>query len=198
MGSFRCPARFTELLLLSMALLAGAGATVLHHRFGWKGRLATVLLIPAMLSEWYVVDFPLGKPRPEPIPPVYRFLAKLDVHAVVSLPTHRNRREEWTLPADYLLYSTAHWRPIVNGFGRAEPPEHARVISVIGAFPGPASTRMMRTLDVDYVVLHAARHPDGARAIIAEALASPAWELVAKLDTDYLFHLRPVPAADGR
>jgi len=198
MGSFRCPARFTELLLLSMALLAGLGAAVLHHRFGWKGRLATVLLIPVMLSEWYVVDFPLGKPKAEPIPPVYSYLAALDVHALVSLPTHRGRREEWTLPADYLLYSTAHWHPIVNGFGRAEPPEHFSVINHMAAFPGPNGTRTMRRLGVDYVVLHTARYPDGAAAIIAEALASPDWELVNRFGADYLFHLRPRPVSGGR
>lgn len=198
MASFRCPARFTELLLLSMALLGGAGATVLHHRFGWKGRLATILLIPVMLSEWYVVDFPLGKPKPEPIPPVYLYLATLDAHAVVSLPTHRDRREEWTLPADYLLYSTVHWHPIVNGFGRAEPPGYSRVISHMAAFPGPNGTQTFRALGVDYVVLHSARYPDLAAGIIAEALASPDWELVTRSDADYLFHLRPAPIAQGR
>src|SRR4029079_3961484 len=54
MSLFRVPARFVQLSTLALAVLAAAGAKTLHERLGMRGRLVTVLLLPVMLSEWYL------------------------------------------------------------------------------------------------------------------------------------------------
>ena len=112
------------------------------------------------LTALAIVGFPAGKPQPFRVPAVYRISALSSAHALVSLPDYRGETN-WYAGADYLYFSTAHWRPIVNGFGRAEPPDHPHVISHMKAFPGPNNARTMRELGVEYVVFHAARHPDG-------------------------------------
>ena len=199
MTSFRVPARFIELVLLAQVLLVAAGAAWMHGRFGAKGRAVTLALIPLMLSEWYVVAFPLGKAAPTPVPAVYRHLATLPSAPVVSLPTYFGETE-WYLPADYELYQTVHWRPIVNGFGRAEPKEYRSNISHMSAFAGPNSAKRMRALGVGYVVLHTARYPDRAVSVLAEALGSSDFELIRQFDGDYLFRVRrpgETPAAQA-
>jgi hypothetical protein len=188
MGAFRAPARFALLVLLGLSMLVAFGIQFLQKRPG-RARFAVVALLPLMLAEWYVVGFPAGKPQPYPVPSIYLTAPVQTAHALVSLPDYRDARD-WFQGADYLYFSTAHWRPIVNGFGRAEPPEQAHVISHMMAFPGPNNARTMRQLGIDYVVFHAARYPDGA-AIAEMARRMSEYELVVRIGTDYLFRVRP-------
>ena len=64
MSLFRVPARFIQLTTLALAILAAAGAKTLHAGLGLRGRALAVLLLPVMLGEWYLVDFPGGAPQP--------------------------------------------------------------------------------------------------------------------------------------
>ena len=144
--------------------------------------------MPLMMSEWYVVKFPGGRPQPFEVPAIYRTEALETARAIVSLPQYRGAAQ-WFRGADYLYFSTAHWRPTVNGFGRAEPPDYAHIVSHMNAFPGPNNARTMRSLGIEYVVLHASRYADGAATIIRDALSSPDYRLVNRIDTDYLFRV---------
>jgi hypothetical protein len=185
-GGMRAPARFAVLVTLGLAGLAAIGAsTILRSRASW-GRTLVVIAVPAMLLEWFVVDFPAGKPTPQPVPAIYQTPQVLAARSLVSLPDYRET-ERWFLGGDYLYYSTAHWRPIVNGFGRAEPPGHAELIDTVRAFP--ATSKQMRMLGVQYVVLHANRYPDGGEAILTAARTHQACRLVAQIGSDYLFEL---------
>jgi hypothetical protein len=197
MTLLRAPARFAVLVLLALGWLAAAGAAALHVKWGLRGRAVTVLAIPLMLSEWYLVGFSIGKPVPEEIPAVYKHLATLPPGPLVSLPDYSRDPTFWWLGGDYLLYSTAHWFPIVNGFGRSEPKDHGWIIGHMKAFAGPNSARTMRRLGVRYVVLHSGRYPDRAVAILEEGLHSPDFALMARFGPDYLFKvLDRSPVAD--
>jgi hypothetical protein len=189
LGGFRAPARFALLVLLGMSVLTAYGAAHLEQRAA-RGSLVLLLLTPLMLSEWFVVGFPSGKPQPFPVPPIYRVAELSAARALVSLPQY-HATDQWFLGADYLYFSTAHWRPIVNGFGRAEPAGYPRIVSHMNAFPGPNNARTMRTLGIELVVLHADRYADGASEILKYALDSEDYELVARIGSDYLFKVRP-------
>lgn len=184
------PARFALLVVLAMSVLGAAGAAWLQQRFPRAGRIVVALLIPLMLSEWYVVDLPGGKPQPETISPVYRWLAQLPARAVVSLPLATDRAD-WTREADYLYYSTAHWHPIVNGYGRSAPDDHLWISGHMRAFAGHNSARTMRRLGIDYVVLHADRLPEGP-GMLEEALQNRAdFGFVLQSGPVYLFRVLP-------
>jgi hypothetical protein len=191
MAAFRAPARFALLVLLGVSGLTafGAGFLQAHVR---RGGVLLCALLPIMLSEWYVVKFPAGKPRPSPIPEIYRTEAIANARALVSLPDYRGA-PDWFRGSDYLYYSTAHWRPIVNGFGRAEPPDHPHVVSHMKAFPGPNNARTMRALGVEYLVFHAARQPGNSQEIVDEAMRIGEYELVRRIGDDYLFKVVPAP-----
>ena len=189
-NAFRAPARFALLVLLGVSVLVAIAADALQSRFPRVSRLALALLLPLMLSEWYVVGFPNGKPQPFDIAPIYRDPHLRTARAIVSLPDYR-ATAEWWAGSDYLLYSMAHWRPIVNGFGRSEPPEHFRVVSHMRAFPGPNNVRTMRRLGVEYLVLHAERYGSGVDEVLRVAMAMPEYTLVARVGQDYLFRVNP-------
>ncbi len=100
MSLFRVPARFIQLTTIALAVLAAGGVKTLHERFGMGGRALTIVLLPIMLGEWYLVDFPGGPPQPERIPGVYRQLANIPARAVVSLPDYIGG-PEWFEESDY-------------------------------------------------------------------------------------------------
>ena len=189
MSLFRVPARFVQLSTLALAVLAAAGAKTLHGRFGIRGRALTMVLLPVMLGEWYLVDFPGGAPQPERIPTIYRQLASLPAHAVVSLPDYIGG-PEWFQESDYQYYSTAHWHPIVNGYARTEPPGYRDRITRIATFPSSDCAEAMRTIGADYLVFHAGRYPGGAAERIDHARSSSDFTLVRQYGSDYLFRVR--------
>ena len=189
LGAFRAPARFALVALVSLSVLVALAVASLQSRFPRTVPFAALIVLPLMLSEWFVLGFPLGKPQPFDIPPIYRVPELRQARALVSLPEYREA-PAWHLGSDYLFYSTAHWRPIVNGYGRTEPPEHFRVVSHMRAFPGPNNARTMRRLGVEFVVFHGDRFGAGADEIVRTALAMPEYALVANIGSDYLFRVR--------
>jgi len=188
LDAFRAPARFATLVLLGLSAFSAFGADFLQTHIR-RGSALVWACLPLML-----VRFPGGKPPVFPIPAIYKLDALASARALVSLPDYRGR-PDWYTGADYLYFSTAHWRPIVNGFGRAEPPEHRRVISHMRAFPGPNNAMTMRALGVEYVVFHAARQPADAAGMVQEAIHGGEYDLVARVGTDYLFKVRSTPPA---
>ena len=190
LGGFRAPARFAQLVLLALSAFVALAVAALQSRFPRRGAIAAALLLPVMLSEWYVVGFPLGKPQPFGVPPIYRVPELRQARAIVSLPEYRGT-PNWPLGSDYLFFSTAHWRPIVNGYGRSEPPNHFQVVSHMQAFPGPNNARTMRHLGVEYLVLHGGRFEEGVEEGVRVAAETGEYELVARIGSDYLFRVIP-------
>jgi hypothetical protein len=110
---FRAPARFTELITLALAVLAAAGCAAMRARFGRFGTVLTIAVIPAMLCEFYVVNFPGGAPPPFPIAPIYKAVAALPRGCVVRADYADTAL--WFQEADYQP-ADAHRHPIANGY----------------------------------------------------------------------------------
>ena len=134
------------------------------------------------------------------VPAIYHVDAIRSAQAIVSLPDYRGT-PAWFKGADYLYFSTAHWRPIVNGFGRAEPADYSHVISHMNAFPGPNNANTMRRLGVEYVVLHAARLQGGGEDVERSVLSTGdtmTWSAgsVLTICSRCVRPLRPAPCAE--
>jgi hypothetical protein len=185
---FRVPARYTQLLNLALALLAATACAAAHRRFGRAGRVVTVVMTVLLLSEFYVVKFPGGPPRPYAVPVVYKYIATLPPGAVLSLP-HYARTPLWFQEADYQYFSTAHWYPTVNGDSREWPARFVTLTERLKTFPGAAAASAMREVGVKYVVLHAGE--SGAAALLAPAQVSSDFLLLARFEHDYLFQVAP-------
>ena len=188
MSGFRVPARFALVVLFGISLLAAEAARAMADA-GRYTRVIVILMWPLMLAEWYVISMPNGRPAPAEIPAIYKTEEVRSARALVSLPDYRGTRQWWG-GGRYLYYSTAHWRPIVNGFGRSEPPGHASIISYVNAFPGPNNARKMREIGVEYVILQGAWYPGDADALVRAAVDSSDYELVRQIGTDYLIRVR--------
>jgi len=183
---FRIPARYSQLLNLSLASLAAVACAAAHRRFGLAGRVVTVAAMLLLLADFYVVKFPGGSPQPFHMPQVYKHVATLPPGAVLSLPDYANT-PLWFQEANYSYFSTAHWHPTVNGDSREWPPAFLAMTARVKSFPEPDAAAAMREVKISYVVLHAGLA--GAKDMLAPAKASADFRLLARFDDDYLFEV---------
>jgi hypothetical protein len=187
MSLLRAPARFALLVMLALALLVGIAITELRGRLGPRAPAVLLALALIGLTESFVVGFPGGKPPQMTTPAVYERLAALPAGAVLSLPSYVGTPEGFR-ESDYLLFSTAHWRPIVNGFGRQEPPGHGATIETVSRFPAADAILRLCNLQVRYVVLHTGRASE-LRAAADEATANPDVAPLGRFGDDILFSI---------
>lgn len=190
MQPFRAPARFALLVVLSVAILSAAGADAIAR---WRrGSLLLLFAVPLILLETFPFAYEIGRPHPVAIPPIYRHLRQLPPAPMVSLPAFTTSPTDW-FEADYMLFATVHWRPMMNGYSRASPPGHARRMAEVSAFPAPVAIAALRRLNVGYVVTHARRYGVDLRPAVAAARLSPDVELLARIGDDYLWRVKLAP-----
>jgi hypothetical protein len=54
----------------------------------------------------------------------------------------------------YMLASTVHWQPLVNGYSDFIPPDFAEMALTLSSFPNPGGFNILRARRVRYVVFH--------------------------------------------
>jgi hypothetical protein len=188
MSMLRAPARFALVVMLALATLSAYGTFFLLKRQGRRAWALVGLLVAAFLAESFLVGFPAGKPMPFAVPEVYHRLSSLPPGAVLSLPSYRGSPEGFR-EADYLFYSTVHWHPIANGFGRHEPLPHRDNLGALVQFPASVAIERLRTLGVRYVVVHTGRAAE-LRAAVSAAGDRSDIELLGQFGDDYLYRVR--------
>jgi hypothetical protein len=165
----RAAARFGFLLLIAVALLAGVGVAWIERRAG-SGKTARLVGIGALLlvsaETWRgpvtTVPFP-------GVSSIYRILA-------TDIPTPVMLVEVPFYPAsavfengEYVLNSTAHWRPLMNGYSGFTPMSYRRRADAFWFFPADWAIRAIRDAGATHVMVHLARFgsqgPEVVRAL---------------------------------
>ena len=198
-ASMRQPARFGLMVLTGVSLLVGVGADALLRRARFAtGPLAAIGIGGALLAL-VAVDYGYGTERydvrrfeyPGNTPEVYRALASLPPGPVLELPFKERSGRRAT---EYMVWSTIHWNPILNGSSGYGPQTSLLVGRLAGRLPAPTVLHLLgRMTGVRYVVLHEAALSPGVR---------PLWrnpsglELVGTFDDDRLYRVTDPPEPD--
>lgn len=165
MSAVRVTARFAVLFLVFLSMLAGHGAALLAQVRVLGPPLVLALAASAILLS-APRPFPLDhQDRPAevhppapyltpggPMPAVYRYLRSLPESTVVAeLPF----TDLW-YNTRYLLFSTYHWHPLVNGFTSFFPPAYLeRVRWLVNPVRTPDEAwRALRSGQTTHVVVH--------------------------------------------
>jgi len=145
----RAPARFGLLVDFGLAVLAGGGLAVLFARHR-RPNLIFAILAVAVVAELWV---PFSWPKALPVEPAYRVLASQPFGPLIEMPFFE-RRMFYPRHAGYMLASTSHWMPLVNGYSDYFPPEFRGKASVLSPFPLPEAFRLLEREHVRYAMFH--------------------------------------------
>jgi hypothetical protein len=145
----RAPARLGIVVALALAVLAGVGTTRLARgrRTGW----VTAILILVAMVELAAVPYP-HHDAPK-FPAAYRMLAKLPVGPVAEFP-YFSGRVRFNRHTYYMVGSTTHWLPLVNGYSDVIPRDFRDEVEALAKFPTREAFEILDRHETRYVVLH--------------------------------------------
>jgi hypothetical protein len=172
----RAPGRTGLLVTLALAVLAGFGVRALRRRLPRQAGLIGALCTVATLAE--LTGVPIDWRPIRPVPGAYGMLAGMPRGPVAVFPFYA-RGSEFHIHTFYMVESTVHWQPLLNGYSDYIPPDFRTLAARLASFPSADSFAAMRERGVRYIVLHRDRYGSAAPAI--EARLEP-----------FLTHLRPV------
>jgi hypothetical protein len=195
----RAPVRFGVLVTTGLAVLAGFGAAALARRVARRVARAALLSGLGLVAALEGCAAPVGLADVSGIPgPADRWLAaRPGGEAVVVLPMYPP--DALHLEARRLLGSTAHWRPLVNGYGGVVPPDYAETVATLSTFPSPAAVARLRAIHVRYAVVRLGDYPAATRAARAVDLLAlpPGVTRAADVGDTAIFEVGPAPPAPG-
>jgi hypothetical protein len=179
----RAVARFGYIVLFAVAALAGFGLVEVRRLAPARAWPA----IPGVLVAFAVIE-PLAAPltltRANPISPIYATVASSPDAVIAEIPFYGGAAAH--AQARYLLNSTAHWKPMVNGYSGAAPASFHDRVEALAGFPDAVAIAALRNAGVTHVFVHVDRLPSGILGAIAQV---PALEELESLDGIVLYRL---------
>jgi len=173
------PQRMGLVCVLGLAVLAGFAIAALTARVRRPAVLAGALVALAC-ADLFVA--PLRLVDAAPASTVYAALAGAPSGAVAEFPFYY-KRPDFHFHTRYMLNSTAHWKPLLNGYADNIPMDFRETVLTVARFPDPGSFRILKERGVRYVVVHLALYGDAA-------------DRMARNMIPYLPYLRPL-CVDG-
>jgi hypothetical protein len=147
----RAPSRFGLIAAFALAVLSSFAVRRLLDAVPRATALAAAGLAVLGLIELNVLPFPWE--RAIPVPPGYALLAQMPKAPVAEFPFY-GERIAYPLHAQYMVLSTAHWMPLVNGYSDHIPQDFRQAAFVLDSFPSNDSFRVLERHRVRYVGVH--------------------------------------------
>jgi hypothetical protein len=145
----RAPARFGLIVLFGLSVLAGAAISSWLKRARHPSLVTSALVCAALLEH----PVPIGLPVVPPVEPVYRTLATLPRGPVIEMPFFYPQVGLFQ-HTKYMLASTAHWMPMVNGYSDYIPPDFYEHVMLLAPFPSRDAFKILEPNRVRYAVFH--------------------------------------------
>lgn len=144
----RAPSRFG----VAVPLFLGVFAALALARVPPGARTVTGVAVAALAAaELNILPFPWD--RAQRIPPAYAVLARMPRGPVAEFPFY-GERPAFHLHAQYMLFSTAHWQPLVNGYSDHIPAAFRTDAVVLSSFPSTDSFAVLRRRRARYIGVH--------------------------------------------
>ena len=172
----RAPGRTGIVVTLCLTVLASIAIARLLERRRHAGWMAAGLMIVAVAD---LVQAPIGLREAPPTPSAYQELARLPVAPVAVFPYWANNLN-YHGHAEYMLASTAHWQPLINGYSDHIPQDFRDNSLILRGFPTLESFAVLERLGARYVVFHLGRY------------AGPSHEEVLGKIEAFANYLRPI------
>ncbi|MDH4063072.1 MAG: hypothetical protein OEW19_01630 [Acidobacteriota bacterium] len=163
----RAPARIGILVVLGLAVFSGLA---LRSLLGRSARPRVAAAVVAAIAVAELMQAPLTALREAtPFPDAYRMLAVQPPGPVAEFPYFYNR-SDFPRHAYYMLNSTTHWMPLVNGYSDHIPQEFRDQVVPLSSFPTRESFRILASIGARYVVFHLNLYDARSRARLLERI----------------------------
>ena len=190
----RVPSRLTLLTVLALSVLAGFGAELVVSK---RKRIAPTIVLLVVLLLVELAAFPLETTHYEvTTSPMDQWLADSstsDPIVVLPIPDPRDDVASARTHSTYMLYSLAHFAPLVNGYSGFTPQSHERLFQRLARFPDDDGLAELEKLGVRFAVFHRNGYTDREwEALIQRANAlteSLGLLLVASFDEGRVYEL---------
>jgi hypothetical protein len=161
MRGLRDPSRFGALVVLGVGFLAALGLAAWRRRLPGRARRAVpLLLIGVANAEVLCAPFEF-KPH-EGFSPIYaRVAVEPQRVALAEFPFHGGETDYLNVP--YVLASTTHWTPLVNGYSGVAPPGFRERAEILQHFPDPSALDELNRLGASHFIVHLGRYRLAAR-----------------------------------
>jgi hypothetical protein len=177
----RAPSRFGLLLPMVLAVFSALALRRVPALAGSRRALVASALGAVAIAELNVAPFPWE--RALTASANYTVLAGMPKGVVAEFPFY-GERVAYPLHAQYMMFSTTHWMPLVNGYSDYIPPDFRQTAFVLDSFPSNDTFAILQKHRVRYIGVHWDMY--GPRA-----------EEVRKRLESFLPHLRPL-GSDAR
>ncbi len=183
--AIRAVSRFGYLTIVAVAVLAAFGLADVLARVR-SPRLRAALTLMPLLVALEVTPAPVGYTRFDGISPIYDRLRDEERAVVVEFPFYRQGAEFHH--AAYMLNSTRHWRPMLNGYSGFQPLSFHASSDALYAFPDGPWLEFLRARQVTHLFVHQSAY---SPPIISQLDAMPEFDRVVSQDGVVLYRLRP-------
>lgn len=184
----RAPSRLGWLTLFALAPLAGLGLAQAQRR--WPLHATALALAAALAVNVEAARTPMGFTTFAGIPAIYRHVAALRDPVLIEVPFPSTSTVQDNGP--YVLASTTHFQPMLNGYSGFLPRTYGVHASVALRLPTAAAIDELGYLDVTHMVVHGRRT---GREFIALLEETGRLRLVAREGDDRLYALVRAPRA---
>jgi hypothetical protein len=147
----RAPSRFGLLVAFVLAILAAFAVQRILRAVPSRAAWAGAALAAAGLLELNAVPFPWE--RALRVAPAYALLSGLPKAPVAEFPFY-GERVAFPLHAQYMVFSTAHWMPLVNGYSDHIPRDFREAAFVLDSFPSNDAFAVLKRYRVRYIGVH--------------------------------------------
>ncbi len=194
--SLRAPSRLAVMMMIVLALMSGWAVADLMKkpRKAWLKKAIPWMAGILILFDYASLPLPLDtSPGLRKIPEIYKSVKALPAgSSLIELPmpqTAVDRGQE----APLMYYSIFHRKKIVNGYSGFLPPGYTIISESMESFPSDDTFRLLRDLEVDYILIHTRSFLAEEGKQIQKQMGSFSGdvELKAAADGDFLYRLLP-------
>ena len=185
--AIRGASRFGYLALFAVAALGGLGLAAWRRRIASHGWAAGIGIVAILLVNVEAMRAPVVYTPFEGFSPIYRMISETaGVGVIAEFPFHPPNLA--ALNGPYVLASTVHWKPLLNGYSGIVPSSYVEMSRRLEGFPTEGSIDTLRDAGVTHVVVHPSEYDRhgvsmSASEVLAAATEQRALELVAEDST---------------
>jgi type II secretory pathway pseudopilin PulG len=165
----RAPGRIGIVVVMCLAVFAGVAVRTMLSQRPRAGVWAALIALSAAAE---LMQAPLTAMREaQPFPAAYRTLAVQPAGVVAEFP-YFYQRGDFPRHAIYMLNSTTHWMPLVNGYSDHIPQEFRDQVVPLSSFPTRESFQILGKVGTRYVLFHLDMYDARSRQRLIERIGT--------------------------